>query len=474
MANNTDNKSLHLESTHFIVPGSYDLSQDNRLLIPFINSGKIGFTNPKGEVIVKPIYDRVNGDVYTRENYVRVGITYSYTFERSRKAPETYIKTKWGLLNYEGKEVLEPNFSSIIVGENTIIVKKPYGPEYNGSHSLLDLQGKIIIPFDVYLRIEPFEGGLFLCSKKNIINNKSIELYGIINESGEVILECKDRQIIQFYDQYRSRNFSFLEELIKSENPSAYSHYFNKNCSIEDCSHSLNELDEKQVKEKHEIEQSAQATIKKEELALSKKQYISALANDEICSEKEYGNVKVIKLKGGKQGVMKLGDFVVPFGKYGWIDGFEKGYARVRTAGKTTNTKHIVGIVDLETGTCIEGQENIDNAVKRDFIEHPESYEKWGIIDENGKEVLPVEYDSVWKFLGKGRNSTKIIKNGIEQEFYFDSGKIDSPCYSSHKVDYGRYFGEYAGSYAQDVAGYSDDVINDAFDGDPDAYWNID
>lgn len=28
--------------------------------------------------------------------------------------------------------------------------------------------------------------------------------------------------------------------------------------------------------------------------------------------------------------------------------------------------------------------------------------------------------------------------------------------------------------YAQDVADYSDDVINDAFDGDPDAYWNID
>ena len=33
---------------------------------------------------------------------------------------------------------------------------------------------------------------------------------------------------------------------------------------------------------------------------------------------------------------------------------------------------------------------------------------------------------------------------------------------------------KYAGTYAQDVAGYSDDVIDDAFDGDPDAYWNID
>lgn len=40
--------------------------------------------------------------------------------------------------------------------------------------------------------------------------------------------------------------------------------------------------------------------------------------------------------------------------------------------------------------------------------------------------------------------------------------------------DYGTHYGEYADTYAQDVAGLSDDVINDAFDGDPDAYWNID
>lgn len=35
-------------------------------------------------------------------------------------------------------------------------------------------------------------------------------------------------------------------------------------------------------------------------------------------------------------------------------------------------------------------------------------------------------------------------------------------------------YGEYAGTYAQDEMGYSDDLINDAFEGDPDAYWNID
>jgi hypothetical protein len=36
------------------------------------------------------------------------------------------------------------------------------------------------------------------------------------------------------------------------------------------------------------------------------------------------------------------------------------------------------------------------------------------------------------------------------------------------------YYNGYSGSYAQDEMGYSDDDIDTIFDGDPDAYWNID
>lgn len=35
-------------------------------------------------------------------------------------------------------------------------------------------------------------------------------------------------------------------------------------------------------------------------------------------------------------------------------------------------------------------------------------------------------------------------------------------------------YGRYNGTYAQDVAGYSDDEIDTIFEGDPSAYWNID
>ena len=32
----------------------------------------------------------------------------------------------------------------------------------------------------------------------------------------------------------------------------------------------------------------------------------------------------------------------------------------------------------------------------------------------------------------------------------------------------------YNGSYVQDVEGWSDQMIDDVLDGEPDAYWNID
>ena len=35
-------------------------------------------------------------------------------------------------------------------------------------------------------------------------------------------------------------------------------------------------------------------------------------------------------------------------------------------------------------------------------------------------------------------------------------------------------YNEYNGSSAQDVMGFSDQEIDDAFDGKPDTYWNID
>lgn len=173
----------------------------------------------------------------------------------------------------------------------------------------------------------------------------------------------------------------------------------------------------------------------------------------ETLSKKPYGNIVVIQHPDYKWGIEDTaGNVIVPFGKYDWIDGFDQGLARVKI-GKRTN-----------------GIKNNGN--------------KWGIINENGEEVLPVEYDDIWNFLGKNRFSTRVIKEGKASNIYFHDL---NPALPVRKIqfqnirnkyenfsDNASHYGDFAGTYAQDVAGYSDDTIYDAFEGDPDAYWNID
>lgn len=203
--------------------------------------------------------------------------------------------------------------------------------------------------------------------------------------------------------------------------------------------------------------------------------------------ENKFDSVIVFETSDYQWGVKDLeGNIIVPAGKYGWIDGFDHGLARVRTHKDPGRAGSLIGIVNLEPKDgepdVISGKENVQAYINKDKSLHPENYAKWGIINEKGEEVLPVEYDDVWNFKGKGRLSTRVVKDGQASEVNFhdlNPDILEPSSYSSDTegdwCDYDRpHYEEYAGSYAQDVEGYSDEDIDDAFDGDPDAYWNID
>ena len=268
--------------TKILVPASsYNMPDDNRLLIPFTRGDKIGFVNKEGGIVVKPQFTMYYGDCYDESDNIRVAVDNLYGYPRSGGKVATYKRPMYGLINYKGETIFEPSF-----------------------YSLLPAIGN---------------------KKLYTVQNNNFE-YAVLNIDGTV---------------------------------------------------------------------------------------------------------------------------VVPFGKYSWIDGFDNGLARVKI-GKVTN-------------------EQKDNG------------NKWGLINENGKEVLPLEYDDIWTFYGKKRVTTKVIKGNVAQNVILSEilGKDEVQeydCSSSNYYDddYGTSYGKYAGTYAQDVEGYSDDVIDDAFDGDPDAYWNID
>lgn len=202
------------------------------------------------------------------------------------------------------------------------------------------------------------------------------------------------------------------------------------------------------------------------------------ITKEMILSETIYGNVKVVLSTSRKYGVTDLeGNIIVPFGKYQWIDGFDSGLARVRTKGNRKSQAET--LVAFTQG--LESSEEIQAYIQQDKEVHPAQYAKWGIINEKGEEVLPVEYEEVWNFLNNNRYSTTVEKNGEKTNVYFCDLNPELPDPRQQHVQSGGFGGgyerdhyeEFAGTYAQDVEGYSDEDIYDAFDGDPDAYWNI-
>lgn len=175
-------------------------------------------------------------------------------------------------------------------------------------------------------------------------------------------------------------------------------------------------------------------------------------------------NLYSVQNKDYKWGVVDENDTVmVEFGKYDWIDGFQNGLAKV--IGHNDNTSpSVVMVYDLEAGKEIT-----------------ERTAEQGIINEKGEEVLPLEY-TIWKFYGKDFPTIKAFKGDAEYKFSFEQlnplleVKKNNDYSEAGNDDYyeTRHYEEFAGTYAHDIAGFSDEDINDAFDGDPEAYWNID
>lgn len=94
---------------------------------------------------------------------------------------------------------------------------------------------------------------------------------------------------------------------------------------------------------------------------------------------------------------------IIEFGKYAWIDGFQNGLAKV--IGYNDNTSPYI------LGTFTDDWTFVKSA------DIPKRYEQ-GIIDENGNEVLALEYN-IWKFYGKDFPTIKAFKDGVEHKYYY-------------------------------------------------------
>ena len=145
----------------------------------------------------------------------------------------------------------------------------------------------------------------------------------------------------------------------------------------------------------------------------------------DYIKKNQFENIFVAENREYKWGVVDAQDnIIVPFGKYGWIDSFEQGLARVRTDKRTTYTKNTLAMfLDDDLTRYTTDPKEIEDHMLAEKKAHPERFAKWGIINTQGEEVLPLEYDNIWNFVGKNRCSTRVEKDGESHEVYFSDLK---------------------------------------------------
>ena len=164
----------------------------------------------------------------------------------------------------------------------------------------------------------------------------------------------------------------------------------------------------------------------------------------------ENSNPNVVFRDGYYSVIDNAGNIIVPPGKYGYIDFYDThGLTRVK----------------------INGEVNID---------HPEipKKDKWGIIDKWGREILPLEYDEIWKFCDKYRKTTKVVevfeKIDGDGDPYTLKVIYDFNLFSKKLLEIAYYINDDYYEVPEEVD-YSDIyTIWDALDGEESAAGNID
>lgn len=114
-----------------------------------------------------------------------------------------------------------------------------------------------------------------------------------------------------------------------------------------------------------------------------------------------------------------------------------------------------------------------------EVVEYSPDYIQW--VVENVDPEMCIFYDSVIEELRLifprfeiTSQFEEMRKTKIEEYEYIKEAAAREE--SSVETGYYEYqtYERYSGSYAQNEMGYSDDDIDTIFEGDPDAYWNID
>lgn len=134
----------------------YNFQEDGRLLIPFTAANKIGFYNPEGRVVVKPIYSMCYGNCYTVDDYLIV--SRPYIFYKDEGVSHDYIYYSYGVIDYKGNELIPVNYHRLLpaIGNKFIFSAETKDLQ----HGVINIEEDELIPFGKYEWLDGFCNGL--------------------------------------------------------------------------------------------------------------------------------------------------------------------------------------------------------------------------------------------------------------------------------------------------------------------------
>lgn len=189
MANYFD---LVRKQVDFIVPAvNFRIKDDERFLIPFIQSKKIGFVDKKARVVIKPEYDVYSGEIKEKHDLIKVGVSWVEIRQYTPKG-KVYnkIRYKWGVLDAKGLQVLDVIYDRVCISDT----KELFSVRDLEFHwAVVDREKNTVIPFGVYERIDAFGYGYSRVKKSG--------KWGIVDQKGNLVLPTIYDEIWSFYNK---------------------------------------------------------------------------------------------------------------------------------------------------------------------------------------------------------------------------------------------------------------------------------
>lgn len=174
----------------------HDIENDARLLIPFSYYQHYGLMNRDGDVVVEPKYDRILDSCRNTSDVVRIGLYYTYGFNRKTKEPSTYFGIKWGLLDSTGKFLLELNYKGIGISDDKRILTLRH---MDGQYEVITIEGEVVVPKGKYPWVDTCEKGLIRVNDY-IGEDKR---WGILDTDGNEVLPLRYSMIWNFVGKKR-------------------------------------------------------------------------------------------------------------------------------------------------------------------------------------------------------------------------------------------------------------------------------